>query len=386
MLLLACRNLARRPLRNSLAVAGLAVAVAVLVCLWSFGNGYRRALGAELDRAGVQLMLVPLGCPYDAAARVLKGKTLENSLPEAALAQARKDPAVAIATPLLLAAMARPEAGRADMWAGVDESALGLKPWWQVKSGPKWFPEEDSVILGADAAEIEMRVPGDKLYSPETGYSLRVSGVLRRSGTSDDSLFFVPLKTAQRMFGMPGRLTAVAIRLRDPALLREAAQRLQRIPGAQVVTLTEMMGTFLNLIGAVRTLLLSVAVVAITISLLTVFNTLLAGVLERTGELSIMRAIGASRLQIMRLIGAEAVLLTGLGSLIGTGLALVGGHGIENLVKRWVPLAPAEPLLWPSGGIVLKTAALGLVIGLLGSVYPAWRASRLQPAEALKSE
>jgi len=331
-------------------------------------------------------MLVPLGCPYDAAARVLKGKTLENSLPEAALAQARKDPAVAIATPLLLAAMARPEAGRADMWAGVDESALGLKPWWQVKSGPKWFPEEDSVILGADAAEIEMRVPGDKLYSPETGYSLRVSGVLRRSGTSDDSLFFVPLKTAQRMFGMPGRLTAVAIRLRDPALLREAAERLQRIPGAQVVTLTEMMGTFLNLIGAVRTLLLSVAVVAITISLLTVFNTLLAGVVERTGELSIMRAIGASRLQIMRLIGTEAVLLTGLGSLIGTGLALVGGHGIENLVKRWVPLAPAEPLLWPSGGIVLKTAALGLVIGLLGSVYPAWRASRLQPAEALKTE
>jgi hypothetical protein len=76
----------------------------------------------------------------------------------------------------------------------------------------------------------------------------RVAGVLERSGTSDDNLFFVPLNTAQRMFQQPERLTAIAIRLRDPALLQAAAQRLQRIPGAQVVTLTEMMGTFLSLV------------------------------------------------------------------------------------------------------------------------------------------
>ena len=66
-----------------------------------------------------------------------------------------------------------------------------------------------------------MRAPGDRLHSPETGQELRVAGVLERSGTSDDSLFFVPLRTAQRMFGQENRLTAVAIRLRDPALLRQ---------------------------------------------------------------------------------------------------------------------------------------------------------------------
>jgi len=386
MLLLAFRNLKSRPLRNALTVAGLAIAVAVLVCLWSFGNGYQRALRSELDRTGVQLMLVPLGCPYDAAARVLKGKTLENSLPESALAEARRDPAVAVAAPMLLVAMPGVEAGRADMWAGVDESSLDLKPWWRVKNGQRWFAKEDSVILGADAAEIELRSPGDRFYSPEAGLRLRVAGVLQRSGTSDDSLFFVPLRTAQGMFHLPGRLTAVAIRLRDPTLLRAASERLQRIPGAQVVTLTEMMGTFLNLVGAVRTLLVSVALVAITISLLSVFNTLLAAVVERTGELSIMRAIGASRLQILRLISTEALLLTGLGSLGGTVLALLVGHGVENLVKRLVPLAPSEPLLWPSATIILQTVGLGVVIGILGSLYPAWRASRLQPAEALKSE
>jgi putative ABC transport system permease protein len=373
-------------MRNGLTIVGLAIAVAVLVCLASFGNGYRRSLNAEINRMGVQLLLVPLGCPYDAAARVIKGKSLEVSLPESALALARQDPAVAVAAPLLLAAIGRTEAGRADIWAGLDETALELKPWWQAKAGTNWFADPDSAVLGVDAAEVEMRAPGDALYSPETGFHLRVAGVLQRSGTSDDSLFFVPLATAQRMFKMPGRLTAVAIRLHDPSLLRPAVERLQRIPGAQVVTMTEMMGTFLNLVGAVRTLLLSIALVAVAISVLSVFNTLLAAVLERTTELSTMRAIGASRFQILGLITTEAFLLTAIGSACGILLALGAGHAIESVVRGFVPLAPADSLLMPSARIVLGSAAFGTLTGILGGLYPAWRASRLQPATVLKSE
>jgi putative ABC transport system permease protein len=386
MLLLAIRNLIRRPLRTGLTAAGLAAAVAVLVCIWSFGNGYKRALGTELERMGMHLMLVPLGCPYDAAARVLKGKTLENSLPESALQEARRDSAVAVAAPLLMAALPRPETGRADMWVGLDQSALALKPWWKTKEGTNWFLNAESTILGVDAAEAEMRAPGDWLYSPETGQKLQVAGILERSGTSDDSLFFVPLATAQRMLNQPGRLTAIALRLKDPSELRAATERLQRIPGAQVVTLTEMMGTFLNLVGAVRTLLLSIAVLAIAISGLSVFNTIMAAVVERTCELSVMRAIGASRYQVMRLIVLESVILASAGTLAGLGLAVVAGSGIENAIRQITPLAPAERLLSPTMGIVLQTALLGIVAGGIGGLLPAWRASRLQPAQALNAE
>ena len=386
MLLLAFRNLARRPVRSILAASGLAVAMATLACLSAFGHGYKRALGAELDRMGLQMMLVPLGCPYDAAARVLKGRTLENSLPESALEEALHDPAVSVAAPMLMATLPRPDEGRADLWVGLDESALALKPWWRAAAGENWFRNDDSVILGADAAEVEVRSPGDRFYSPETGQMLRVSGVLERSGTSDDNLFFVPLRTAQKMFNQPGRLTAVAIRLRDPALLREATERLQRIPGAQVVTLTEMMGTFLNLVGTVRTLLVSIALVAVAVSLLTVFNTLLAAVVERTHELSVMRAIGASRLQIVGLIATEALLLTSVGTVVGILLAALVGSGIENLVKQFVPLAPTGPLLSLTAAAFFECAVGGAAAGMLAGLYPAWRASRLQPADASKVE
>lgn len=386
MLTLALRNVLRRPLRNGLALAGLAMAVAVLACLTALGTGYRRALVTELDRMGMQLMLVPLGCPYDAAARVLKGNTLESSLPESACEAARRDPAVAVAAPLLIAALPKPADARTDMWVGIDTNALDLKPWWQARSGNHWFTQTNSVILGSEAATIEMRAPGDKLYSPEAKTTLMVSGILERSGTSDDSLFFVPLATAQSMFGQTGRLTAVAIRLRDPALLHDAAKRLQQIPGAQVVTMTEMMGTFLNLVGGVRALLMAVSAIALAVGSLGIFNTLIAAVVERTGELALFRALGASRRQVLALLVLEATILTSGAAVGGFALAVLGGGFIERLAKAFIPLAPAETLFALTVPALLQCFALGIGIGFLAVLYPAWQASRIQPARALLAE
>lgn len=384
MLALAFRNLTRRPLRTALTIAGLALAIAVLAAVTAFGEGYRVGLRSELDRMGVQLMLVPLGCPYDAAARVLKARSLEYSLPEAALAAARRDPAVAVAAPLLMAAVPRPEEGRTDMWAGIDAAALKLRPWWQAEVGEASFSGPDSVILGAEAASVEMRAPGDRLHSPETGRTYRVAGVLKRSGTSDDSLFFVPLKSAQAMFHQQGRLTAVAIRLKDPSLAAAAAERLQRVPGAQVVTLTEMMGTFLNLVGAVRTLVAAIALVAVVASALGVFNTMLASVLEQMAGLSLMRAIGASRAQVFGMVSLEALLLASTATLLGLLLAAAAGGLIQEGVRGWVPLAPSGGLIAMGPAVLLSAVAVGLGVGLAAGLIPAWRACCVPPARAMR--
>ena len=95
--------------------------------------------------------------------------------------------------------------------------------------------------------------------------------------------------------------------------------------------MAEMMGTFLNLMGAVRTLVLAVAIVAVTISALSVFNTMLTSVLERTGELGVMRAVGASRGHVFGLLTLEALLLTVCGSVAGLLAALIGGRSIEDV-------------------------------------------------------
>jgi putative ABC transport system permease protein len=386
MLRLAIHNLTRRRLRTGLTLTGIAAALAVLACLLAFGEGYERGLSRELNGMGLQMMLVPPGCPYDAAARVLKGRALDVSLPANSVDRARRDPAVAVAAPLLMVTVPRPSEGRTDLWVGIDESIRALKPWWALEGGSHWFQGENDVILGAEAAATEMRQVGDTLYSPETGRRFRVCGILARSGTSDDSEFFVPLATAQAMFRQPGRVTAVAIRLKDPTLLPEAAPRLQAIPGAQVTTMTEMMGVFLNLIGAVRTLVMAIAVVALTISALAVFNTMLSSVLERTGELGVMRAVGASRQHLFALLALESLLLTLVGCALGLVLALVLGRGVEAVVARFVPLATPDALMALSGAVIGQCLLVGVGMGLAAGLYPAWTASRLQPARALKAE
>jgi putative ABC transport system permease protein len=386
MISLIVNNLLRRPIRTSLTIGGVAMATAVLVCMLGFGTGYERSLRTELTRTGVQMMLVPLGCPYDAAARVLKNQTLESSLPASALEIARNDQAVAVAAPLLLAALPRQNDRRTDLWVGLDEAALSLKPWWHAQQGDAWFRGSNDIILGADAALLEMRSSGDKLYSPEMRRKSRVAGILKRSGTSDDSAFFVPLATAQSMFARDGRITAVALRLKDPVMMRDAAPRLQRIPGAQAVTMTEMMGTFLNLIGAVRTLVAAISIIALVVSALAVLNTMLASVVERTNEFAVMRAIGASRVHVFALLIAESVLLTTCGAIAGAGVAVGGGRFIEPLAKGILPFAPVETLLAISGTAVVVPMLAACVLGVIAAIYPAWRAARLAPALAAKGD
>ena len=386
MLRLIFRNVLRRPLRNGLTLAGISVAMGVLICVESLGDGYRNTLRREVEQAGVQIMLVPLGCPYDAAARVLKNNALEASLPFAALETARKDPGVAVAAPMLIAALPRQGERRVDIWVGLDESSLQLRPWWNAASGNGWFAGADEAILGAEAAAVEMRVPNDKLSSPETRRTFRVAGILERSGTSDDSAFFVPLATAQEMFAQTGRLTAIAIRLKDPTHTTETVARLQEIRGAQAVTMTEMLGTFTRLVGMVRTWVLSIVAVVVTVSALTVFNTLLASVVERATEFGLMRAMGASRTQVFGLLVGEAMLLTITGLCAGIVLATVLGPRIEALARIWIPLAPAENLLAISASAIFRGCPAAICAGALAAVYPAWLAARMRPAMGAKSQ
>jgi putative ABC transport system permease protein len=381
-----CLNgLVRQRLRVALVAGALAIPVALFVCLSSIAANYELSLRAELDGMGVQMMLVPLGCPYDGAARVIKGQALDNTLPFSALEVARKDPDVEIAAPLLIASIPRPAEKRVDMWVGLDEKSRALKPWWKASAGADWFGSSNSVILGADAALVEMRAPGDSLYSPEANRSLRVDGVLARGGSADDNLFFVPLATAQEMFGQNGRLTAIAIRLRDPERIGEASKRLQEIPGAQVVTLTEMMGVFLNLVGSVRILTHSITLLGVVICLLAILNTMLAAVLQRSGELAIMRAIGASRAQIFGLVTLESFLISALACAIGMIAAVLLGRYLVGLVGPLLPLSPPTIPWSVSGSAIFWGIGISIGAGVAASVYPAWRASRIQPAIFLKS-
>lgn len=98
---------------------------------------------------------------------------------------------------------------------------------------------------------------------------------------------------AQRVFGKEGRITTIAVKVRDVSRISAVSEEMEKIPDIQVVTMTQIMGTIMNLAGSAKSLLLTVIIIALIISAFGIINTLLMSVNERTREFGMMKAIGA---------------------------------------------------------------------------------------------
>lgn len=380
----ALKNLLAHKVRTLLTLFSIVVAVAVLFTLVSFNSGYERALKTQLQGMGIHMLVVPVGCPYEAASLILKGGKIPNYLPGSALDEVRKMPEVDIAAPSFMSGVVRPEEGRTDIYVGIDSSTLRLKNWWRLEGS--FLREPYDVVIGHDVSLIELSDIGDQIYLPEKDVTFNIVGRLAPTGNEDDGLSFIPLATAQELFGQPGKLTAISIRLKNPDDAPVVTARLANLKGAEVITMGELLGTMMTLMGAAKSLLLSIVLIIIVISALGVLNTVLMSVFERTREIGVMRATGASRLHIFGLVWLETLLLSLLGGAGGLGLAIVGARLIESVIKRFLPLAPKGSVvaLEPASFLLV----LGFVVGIavVAGFYPALRAARARPIEALRSE
>ncbi len=150
--------------------------------------------------------------------------------------------------------------------------------------------------------------------------------------------------------------------------------------------MAQVTGTIMNLVGTARSLLLSVIVVAVIISAAGITNTLLMSVNERTREIGMMKAIGASGYHIGVLLITETLIITLVGGIIGIIVSLAGAGLIESFVRGIIPYAPTgafislDPVL--AGTCLLFSVGLGLACGL----WPAWKSARLSPMEAIRGE
>ncbi|MGD9497672.1 MAG: ABC transporter permease [Armatimonadota bacterium] len=389
---LAVKSLLLRPARTLLTVASVAASVAVLFALLSFNSGYQRSLRQQVQRMGVHLMVVPIGCPFEAASLVLEGGKIENYLNDEVAAKVAALDGVAIAAPSLMHAIVRPEDGRTDIYLGIDERHLALKNWWRLEDGSvptgALLAEADAVLLGADAALIEQRENiGEKLWVPEIQSEFAVSGILAPTGTQDDGFFYLPLATAQERFGLQGQITGVQVRLSDPTRAAEVADRLEAMfPGAEIIRMEELLGSMTALMDSARALIFAIVAVVIAISAMGVLNTMLMSVFERTREIGVLRATGAGRLHIFSLVWTETLALTGLGGACGLAAAAMPSRGVETIIKRFVPMAPKEAMTSfdPRAALICVLAILG--VGLVAGVYPAMRAASIRTIEALRAE
>jgi putative ABC transport system permease protein len=269
---------------------------------------------------------------------------------------------------------------------GITDSYLDLKPWSEFQAGG-WFSSDtaEEAIMGYEAAEVEQRLVGDKIFIPNINKTLKVVGIFERTGTQDDGVIFLPLKTTQQIFSLPNKLTGVGIKLNDIRKISEFEEDMYNKPGIQTISMAQVKGTILNLISSAKVLANSVAVIAIFIAVIGVVNTILMSVFERTREIGVMKAMGASAADIFKLIWTETILVCISGGVLGCIFALLGSRIVEHIIKEILPYAPSGRLVLIRPNLLLAALAGAITLGIISGIYPAWRASSMRPIEAIRT-
>ncbi len=380
---LAWRTLLRRPVRSVLTIIGVALASASLCSLLGFSRGYAEALKRDFARAGIHLFVSTEGCAMEAATLALHGGEVPKFLAQERAAEVRRIPGVRVATEILVFALPA-EGGRLQMFYGIDNEWRALKP--HLKISGEWFPRADSIVLGAEAAEVLQRRIGDRIAFPDLDRDFVVSGVLARTGGEEDGFLYLPLPVAQHVFRKEGKLTGVGVALADIEQLPAVKGRIEALPDVYVVTSEQMLQQILKMVGSSRVLMAAVLAVAVAVAVLGVLNTMLMSVTEQAREFGFFRCVGASRGQLLILILLETTILAAAGGLLGACGGAVASSWMDRGLRGTLPFAPSGSMIAITLDIIFLVALGAMVLGAVAGLYPAWRAASTVPAEALRHE
>jgi putative ABC transport system permease protein len=389
LLILAYKNLNRKKIRTTLTILGVAIAVSVLVILMGFSKGYNKSLTNDIDKMGYQVIVTAKGCPYEAATLMLRGGAGLTYMPQDIYRKIVTDPRVDKITPQLMKTaydeQLQDGKGGYIIYAGIEKSYLDLKPWSKFRYG-NWFSNDnaDEVIMGYEAAELEQRVAGDSILIPKLNKVLTVAGVLERTGTQDDGMLFMPLKSVQRIFNLSGKLSNIGIKLKDIRDMADFEKDLYEEPSIQVVSMAQVKNTVISLVSTTKTLISSIAIIAIFIAIIGVVDTILMSVFERTQEIGVMKAIGATKFDVFRLVWAETIIICVAGGIGGIIIAVLGGNMVEHFVRKVLPYAPNGKLMLIDPQLLLLSLFGAVVLGLISGIYPALRASLMKPIRAMR--
>jgi putative ABC transport system permease protein len=261
---------------------------------------------------------------------------------------------------------------------GVDpQEEIKVKTWWRINQG-NYLQQKDQALLGAIAAEILKLKVGDVI--PIDGTSVTVAGVLEETGSNDDYQVFIPIDTLQKASGREGLVSSVDIRaLCNACPVETIADGINKdIPGVRAVAVKQIAATEMGMMEKMSKFMLTLAGITLAVGLFGVVNTMMTSVNERIKDIGIMRAVGASRSQIVKAFIYEAVIIGIVGGVLGyaagTLLAYIAGPLVfEGTTIALVPQYFALALI------------LAIVVAVIATVYPAFRATQIKVADSFRS-
>jgi putative ABC transport system permease protein len=392
---IAVNNLLRRRKKMLFLLLGLVVGVATVVGLLTIVWAMRLELGDRIDEFGANIVITPkakgaalnYGSIHVSQVVFDVERLTEHDLPKIDTIPERKS--INIISPKIVGAVEVD--GQKALLVGVDtKREFTQKPWFSLREQAGLVAgaepgslslldvPADGLVLGSAAAQRLRAAAGDTLTL--NGQPFQVFGVLNKTGGKEDGVLYANLAVAQELLGRPGEFSLIDISAYCNFCPVEeiAAQLAAVLPNARVTPLRQAALFREETIDRFASFGFALSGVVLLVAALLVMTTMLSSIGERTKEIGIFRALGFRQAHIVQIIFLEAGLvsfLAGLlGYLLGSATALLAGPYLAEL-QGAVPLRT---------DLILPAILLSIILAIASSTYPALKAARLDPAEALR--
>lgn len=367
------KNLLRRKVRTLLTILGIGIGVAAIIGLGALADGLQLGYGAMLGGSKADLVMSQPNSFDISYSSVDESIYTElAAMPEiSAISGMLQGWSQTEGEPFFFVFGYPVDSFVLDRFQIIDGAGLDEPAGRGLRGKP--------VLLGSAAAEMLNKSPGDIIYL--TNSAFRVVGIYETGDAFEDSAAVLALPDAQELVGKPRQVSVYYVQLKDPALRERFVSRAERkwpdylISGidefAKEQSMTDMLRGYVWAIGGL----------AIIIGGVGMMNSQLMAVFERTREIGVLRAVGWSGRRVLWMMLGETLLVSLGGGILGV---IIGWLLLYAISQNTLFMGLANTTL--STSLLIQAFSVVIILGLVGGLYPAWRASRLQPVEALRYE
>ncbi len=360
---LVVENLKHRPVRTLLGVIAIGVQVTMMLTLVGLSRGMLQDSARRARGVGADIWVKPPGSSVISFSAA--------GMQEALLPFFRKNPEVERATGNILHPI-----GGVNTVTGIDLAEFNaLSGGFQyLEGGP--FERPDDIIVDEYYARQNKLQVGSTVTLLNRNW--RVSGIVEPGKLAR---LVIPLRTLQELTSNTGKLSQIFLKLRDPSRTNDVVAALKaQLPGYQIYSIEEFTSLFsVENVPALRAFINVVIGLSVVVGFLVVFLSMYTAVLERTREIGVLKALGASPAYVLNILFRETVAL----ALAGSAAGILLTYGTRGLLMALVPASLTQVIVpdwWPVASAIAVTGAL------VGAIYPGWKAARQDAIEALAYE
>jgi ABC-type antimicrobial peptide transport system permease subunit len=367
------RNLLRRKIRTLLTILGIGVGVTVIIALGSLADGFQTGYSSMMQGSKADLVLSQpdtMDVSYSAVKEEVGVELSAMSEVESVTG--------------MLQGLVQTESEPFFFIFGYPEDSFMLER-FTAREGYDLFeriPRElrgKPILLGSVAAEVMKKKVGDTLRITSTTY--RIIGIYETGDIFEDSGALLRLGDAQNLLGKNKQVSLFYIRLTDTSLRARLEERIDRKYPDLLLSGTSEFANQQSMQNILRAFVWVIGGLAIVIGGVGMLNAQLMAIFERTREIGVLRAMGWTRRQVLGMILGESIVVCLAGGLFG----ILLGWLLLKLFSQMTVLMGAQTGT-VSIGLIAQALLVVLMLGLVGGLYPAWRASLLRPVEALRYE